>query len=32
MDMEIVMWIVAGAVGVLALAAVGRAIACCLDA
>lgn len=32
MDMEIVVWVVAGSVGVLALVAVGRAIACCMDA
>lgn len=30
--MEIVVWAVAGIVGVLGLLAVGRAIACCVDA
>ncbi len=30
--MEIVVWAIAGIVGVLAVAAVGRAIACCVDA
>jgi hypothetical protein len=31
MDMDIVVWAVAGVVGALALAVVGRAIACCVD-
>lgn len=30
--MDIVVWAVAGIVGLLALLAVGRAIACCMDA
>jgi hypothetical protein len=30
--MDIVVWAIAGIVGAVALAAVGRAIACCLDA
>lgn len=30
--MDIVVWAIAGIVGVLALTAVGRAIACCVDA
>jgi hypothetical protein len=30
--MELVVWAVAGIVGLLALVAVGRAIACCVDA
>ncbi len=30
--MDIVVWIVAGMVGIMALVAVGRAIDCCVDA
>lgn len=30
--MEIIVWMIAGAIGAAALVAIGRAIACCVDA